>query len=342
MESKRAPAVSIFILLATFPFASVAEIFRWVDEKGGVHFGATPPKDPNVVGIEWTADRESKIRDAKEWLPPVQFKVDMPTLSKDEIHKRKMESDAGQVQSTFALAVHHLFTKSKDKNIAKAISYLTRPEMESVPATYSILVAIYTGHFGDEYFDLKQARKAAFKGAEFKERLPLVTTYAFLVHEAAELRKSPGAKAAQDQHEKLSLAIQLFELLPNDDKDRFIASQESILSWEKDLAPKIQAMQETQRVSKWARAPRSGRVANSGWDGSVRGVEQYLEEVLHDPDSLEVESWGYVETNGSAYRVLVSYRAKNGFGAYRKTVQRFYLTTDGSVYEVEDVSRDGF
>lgn len=75
-------------------------------------------------------------------------------------------------------------------------------------------------------------------------------------------------------------------------------------------------------------------VFNSGLDGSVYQVKDYLKAYLNDPGSLEVTHWGMVIKESNGYSVSVKYRAKNVFGGYVTKSQIFYLSEGGSVVQV--------
>lgn len=49
---------------------------------------------------------------------------------------------------------------------------------------------------------------------------------------------------------------------------------------------------------------------------------------LHDPESLEVVSWGELQTNGEGYRMDMSYRARNRLGAMSLESRQFHYDSD--------------
>ncbi len=53
----------------------------------------------------------------------------------------------------------------------------------------------------------------------------------------------------------------------------------------------------------------------SGWDGSYSEVEQYLNRVMKDPSSLDIDQCTGVYKTGIGWAVHCSYRGKNSFGA---------------------------
>lgn len=79
-------------------------------------------------------------------------------------------------------------------------------------------------------------------------------------------------------------------------------------------------------------APVQAVVSNSGWDGSVRQVKDYLRATLKDPDSLDVMEWSNVIGNDKGgFMVRVKYRAKNSFGGYVIEHKLFTLDAQGKV-----------
>lgn len=72
-------------------------------------------------------------------------------------------------------------------------------------------------------------------------------------------------------------------------------------------------------------------VENSGWDGSVSQVKEWLQENVNDPRSLEFVSWSPVEKATGGYTVSCTYRAKNGFGALITQSMVFTLDEKGKI-----------
>lgn len=82
-----------------------------------------------------------------------------------------------------------------------------------------------------------------------------------------------------------------------------------------------------------------GPVYNSGWDGSVRQVKQWLKDNLKDPASFEAIEWSSVQkTPDGDYLVRCKYRAKNSFGGFEISNQIFYMDSEGNVLRCVDVS----
>lgn len=64
----------------------------------------------------------------------------------------------------------------------------------------------------------------------------------------------------------------------------------------------------------------------SAWDNGVPIVKRYLQSIANDPGSIKYEGWWplmYSEKNG--WFVKCDWRAKNGFGAYVRSVDGFYI-----------------
>lgn len=80
---------------------------------------------------------------------------------------------------------------------------------------------------------------------------------------------------------------------------------------------------------------RAEMVRNSGWDGSVLQVRQFLKESVKDPSSLEFIEWGPVrKTTDGSFLVRAKYRAKNSFGGYVVENNVFRLSPSGEVVSV--------
>lgn len=94
-------------------------------------------------------------------------------------------------------------------------------------------------------------------------------------------------------------------------------------------AARIRAINE-ERERKHGEAP-----INSGWDGSVLEVKNYIKSVAKDPGSVKYEAWGPVEySEERGWVVQCDWRAKNSFGGYVRTVNTFYIRF-GRVVDVE-------
>lgn len=82
-------------------------------------------------------------------------------------------------------------------------------------------------------------------------------------------------------------------------------------------------------------------VYNSKWDGSVKQVEDYLNNTLNDPDSYESVEWSPVVKESSAGQRFVvrhKYRAKNGFGGVILKDQLFTLDSLGVIINIQDLN----
>ncbi|MBW2606100.1 MAG: OadG family protein [Deltaproteobacteria bacterium] len=90
---------------------------------------------------------------------------------------------------------------------------------------------------------------------------------------------------------------------------------------EKTLAEKQAENLRKTRVAVYGEPPE-----NSAWDGSVRCVKKYLEEVAVDPESLKFEKWGKVVYNkNDGWLVWCQYRGKNSFGGYVRNINWFII-----------------
>ncbi|WP_294957975.1 hypothetical protein [Sulfurovum sp.] len=78
-------------------------------------------------------------------------------------------------------------------------------------------------------------------------------------------------------------------------------------------------------------------VSNSGWDGSVYQVEDYLKKTLKDPDSYQSIQWYKVKKTPTGFKVLHEYRAKNSFGGYVVEMREFILDSNGNVIATKKI-----
>ena len=75
----------------------------------------------------------------------------------------------------------------------------------------------------------------------------------------------------------------------------------------------------------------------SAWDGSYREVERYLEGVMNDPDSLEIDGCTGVSYTDSGWLVGCNFRGRNGFGGMVRNANWFTIRY-GRVTQMHDYS----
>ncbi len=73
----------------------------------------------------------------------------------------------------------------------------------------------------------------------------------------------------------------------------------------------------------------------SAWDGSYRPVKNYLEIVMHDPDSLDLVGCTDVFHHKSGWLVGCVYRGNNAFGAKIKNAHWFLIRQSTVVKQFE-------
>ncbi len=73
----------------------------------------------------------------------------------------------------------------------------------------------------------------------------------------------------------------------------------------------------------------------SAWDGSYRPVKNYLEIVMHDPDSLDLVGCTDVYHNKKGWLVGCVYRGNNAFGAKFKNAHWFLIRQNAVVKQFE-------
>jgi hypothetical protein len=75
-----------------------------------------------------------------------------------------------------------------------------------------------------------------------------------------------------------------------------------------------------------AHAARRGPAPSvSAWDGAAHAVTTYLRHVAHDPDSIDIDQCGPVQTSGDYYTQDCIYRGANAFGATVVNANRFFI-----------------
>ncbi len=77
-------------------------------------------------------------------------------------------------------------------------------------------------------------------------------------------------------------------------------------------------------------------VSNSPWNGSVRQVERYLKNSLHDAASFEAIEWSPVVETKKGFQVRCKFRSKNVLGIYVTQSKTFLLDKSGEVYAVKE------
>ena len=90
-----------------------------------------------------------------------------------------------------------------------------------------------------------------------------------------------------------------------------------------------------QELKSWHEYRDSNRALALSGKG-IRAVDNYLNEVLKDPDSLQIIDCSPVMTNGVLYKARCKYRAKNSFGGYVVSNQVFHMYVNGEVEKVTD------
>lgn len=123
---------------------------------------------------------------------------------------------------------------------------------------------------------------------------------------------------------KTEKELKLGEKRINDIKER----EEYIDEHKKEIKQSIKEQELENKLKK---------VENSTLDGSVRQVKDYLKQNLKDPKSYEPIEWSEVYRNGNNYIVRHKYRAKNSFGGYVISNQKFVLNSEGNIISVTDI-----
>ena len=102
----------------------------------------------------------------------------------------------------------------------------------------------------------------------------------------------------------------------------------------KRIQPGLNRIKAQLEAEKLLEAVRGPKPQNSGWDGSVLAVKQYLRQVMHDPDSYEHVGTTEAVARGEYWLVRSSYRGKNAFGGLVLNTKTFYIQ-QGQVVRVQ-------
>jgi len=124
--------------------------------------------------------------------------------------------------------------------------------------------------------------------------------------------------------------------LPSPKPGKKTASSNSDLQAKQEIEAEFKKLGGAQTsCDEWLRTEPT--VSNSEYDGSVRQITEYLAKSLKDPDSMKNQTWGAVQRICSGYSVVVSYRAKNSFGAYVPNTQSFKFDRAGAITAIDTI-----
>ncbi|RKH47926.1 transporter [Corallococcus sicarius] len=103
----------------------------------------------------------------------------------------------------------------------------------------------------------------------------------------------------------------------------------------KRIQPGLEKIQLQRAAEKLMVEMRGEKPKNSGWDGSVLEVKQYLRQVMNDPDSYEHVSTSAPVARDAYWIVKSSFRGKNAFGG-KVLNTRYFFIQRGQVVRVEE------
>ncbi|GHG93804.1 hypothetical protein [Comamonas sp. JC664] len=106
----------------------------------------------------------------------------------------------------------------------------------------------------------------------------------------------------------------------------------------KRIQPGLEKIQLQREAEKLMVEMRGEKPKNSGWDGSVLEVKQYLRQVMNDPDSYEHVSTSAPVARDAYWIVKSSFRGKNAFGG-KVLNTRYFFIQRGQVVHVEEWGR---
>ena len=103
----------------------------------------------------------------------------------------------------------------------------------------------------------------------------------------------------------------------------------------KRIQPGLEKIQLQRQAEKLMVEMRGEKPKNSGWDGSVLEIKQYLRQVMNDPDSYEHVSTSAPVARDAYWIVKSSFRGKNAFGG-KVLNTRYFFIQQGQVVRVEE------
>jgi hypothetical protein len=245
-------------------------------------------------------------------------------LAQDESRKAQNADKAqAQAQAEKAAVLRQQNIDYFNKNSAQILGDIKQAITSGDHDKAIALSSKYLASQNHELLDLSTQAKAAKNVAEREKK-----TQAIL----AQLKNVP-ASALQENRD---LYQQLLSINPKTsayaEKLKFFSDKlEQQKEKERLAQEKIQKEKET-RIEKFGEAPTA-----SGWDGSYRAVNQYLERVARDPDSIKMERCTGVYATDKGWLVGCNYRARNGFGGMNLEFNWFTIV-HGHVVQMHDAS----
>jgi len=133
---------------------------------------------------------------------------------------------------------------------------------------------------------------------------------------------------ASDFVGNISAYKKLVELSPGDER---FTKKVSYYETKRDAAAvELKRLKAEEEGREAANKKRKGFHCLSAWDGSHRGVENYIKDRLKDPDSFEhIETRITPVSPEGTHSLSMKYRAKNGFGGYTVGVAVAVVANEG-------------
>lgn len=203
-----------------------------------------------------------------------------------------------------------LAREAKEKN--QAAEYYRQHKAEVLQSIQSRIDAGQYAHA------VTEANKYIRAFDEDLERLKLAAQEQFIVQK---LKSIPAARVEENR----DLYAELVRINPGEPRyQRKLDYYQAKL----DAAAKVHE----DRVKKFGNPP-----VASAWDGSYPAVERYLERVMNDPESLDMEGCTKVFYTADGWLVGCTYRGRNAFGGMIKTANWFTIRS-GAVVKIHAAS----
>lgn len=222
------------------------------------------------------------------------------------------------------------FNQNREQIISTISTALSEKKYQSIISQSSRYVVAND----DELNDLRnQAKKALdeIKRAE-KEAREKAQRETKTEEILAKLKRVPVSKYEENKE----LYQQLVKLNPDN-----VSYQGRLEHYSKKLKEQIEKERQEQEKIKKERKIRIAKFGEpptqSAWDGSYFAVEQYLERVANDPDSIEIDGCTKVYHTNEGWLVGCDYRGRNAFGGMIRQ-SNWFTIVHGRVIQIHEAS----
>lgn len=219
-------------LILTFSQTVSAEVYKWVDSDGSVHFGDIPPK-ADVQPHETSLQKLERIRKANSNLPKASTPIN-PWAQEDlaaaitRYVRTESAANKGDIESIYHLALLYAFGHGVEQDVSKSLELLSNPALSGIGQVQAMRLIIYLGGFGESFIDADQAKNAAYAGAELNDPYAVQTSYFLLSHDALQAAIEHGSSSPEKALPYFDEAKQMF-LKIDDDKRVQLQEMQDIL-----------------------------------------------------------------------------------------------------------------